>query len=60
MKALKHFSDGMLLLAVVFLVVGIVGPVWAYWVAAFCLVDSFVLTWMRRRAQKTRRAARQT
>ena len=58
MKALKHASDGMLLLAIVLVVVALFGPSWAYWVAAFCLVDSVVLTVVRRRAQAARKAAR--
>ena len=58
MKALKLASDGMLLLALVFLVVAVVGPTWAYGVAAFCLVGSLVLTVLRRRRQAARRSAR--
>jgi Flp pilus assembly protein TadB len=57
-KQLKVASDGMLLLAVVFLVVAVVGPTWAYWVAALCLVDAVVLTVLRRRSQAARRQAR--
>lgn len=56
MKALKTVSDGMLVLAVVFAVVAMVGPSWAWWVAAFCLVDSVVATVWRRRVAKAARA----
>ena len=59
MKALKLGSDGALLLALVFLVVAVVvSAVWAYAVAGCLLVGSVVLTVVRRRAQKARRAAR--
>ena len=60
MKALKHASDGMLVLAIVLVVVALFGPDWAYWVAAFCLVDSVGLTVLRRRVLASRKAARQT
>jgi hypothetical protein len=56
-KQLKLASDGMLLLAVVFLVVALVGPAWAYGVAALCLVAAVVLTVLRRRSQAARRRA---
>ena len=56
MRALKLASDGMLLLALVFLVVAVVASAaWAYAVAVFCLVDSIVLTVVRRRVQAARR-----
>ena len=59
MTQLKRLSDAMLLLAIAFLVVAIVGPSWAYWVAGFCLLDSVVLNAVRRRRIKVTRAARQ-
>jgi hypothetical protein len=55
---LKRGSDAMLLLAIVFLVVAIVGPSWAYGVAGACLVASVVLTVLRRRRGKAAKAAR--
>lgn len=60
MKGLKRGSDALLLLAVVLLVVAIVGPSWAYGVAAGCLVASVVLTVLRRRRSKAAKAARTT
>ena len=58
MRQLKVASDGMLLLAVVFLVVALVGPAWVYGLAALCLVAAVVLTVLRRRTQAARRSAR--
>lgn len=58
MKGLKHLSDALLLLSLVLLVVAVLGPSWAYWVAGFCLLGSVVATWQRRRSLKTARAQR--
>ena len=58
MKGLKLASDGALLLALVLLVVAVVTSTrWGYALAGLCLVGSVVLTVLRRRAQKARRAA---
>ncbi|MFN2537260.1 MAG: hypothetical protein ABR549_03790 [Mycobacteriales bacterium] len=58
MKGLRAASDLMLVLALGFVVVALVGPAWASWVAAFCLLDAVVLTVVRRRVQAARKAVR--
>ena len=57
MKHLKTISDAMLVLAFVFAGVAMLGPSWAWWVAAFCLVDAVAATVLKRRAAKARKAA---
>jgi hypothetical protein len=56
-KQLKVVSDAMLVLAVVFAVVALVGPSWAWYVAAFCLVDAVAATVLKRRAAKVGKTA---
>ena len=58
MKALRRISDGMVVLALVFAVVALLGPSWAWWVAGFCLLDSVVATVLHRRSVKARKAER--
>ena len=50
-------SDAMLVLAFVFAGVALLGPSWAWYVSAFCLVDSVAATWLKRRAVKARKTA---
>ncbi|MCU1601163.1 MAG: hypothetical protein JWO22_1872 [Frankiales bacterium] len=57
MKAFKAVSDALLALAVVFAVVALFGHTWAWYVAAFCLLDSIVAARFRRRAAKAAKAA---
>jgi len=54
---LKRLSDALLVLAVFLAIAAVFGPTWLWWAAASCLLGSFVLAGLRRRAAK---AARQT
>jgi hypothetical protein len=56
-KALKRISDVMLVLTFVFVGLALVGPAWAWWVAAFCLAGSVVATLVRRRLRRSARPA---
>ncbi len=56
MTQLKRLSDGLLVLALVFVVVALFGYTWAWYVAAFCFVDSMVAARLRRRAAKAAKA----
>ena len=56
-RVLKAISDGLLVLAFVFAGVALLGPSWAWYAAAFCLLDSVVATTWRRRALKAARAS---
>ena len=54
MKALKRGSDALLLVAIAFLVVALLGPAWAYVVAAVCFAGSVAVTLLRRRPRPRR------
>lgn len=54
---LKRWSDALLLLAIAFVVIGVVGPAWAYAVAAVLFVASVAVTSAKRRRAKARKGA---
>jgi hypothetical protein len=56
-KQLKMISDAMVVLAFGFAGIALLGPSWAWYVSAFCLVDAVAATVLKRRAVKAKKTA---